>query len=156
MTRGQIAIIYNAYHETKTRVMTSIEFNGDMYLKGGHGVEVIRQLKKVNDVADYQYIVAKFNCDHHHYNDCDRLTYDTENEKALSMLDFTKDYFENWFSDYVYLKNITKGIITIKTEKRNDNGDVIGLVETELEPYDIVVLCFGEIKKIVKFVPKEN
>lgn len=152
MTRGQIAIIYKAYgaKEKDISVMTSIEFNGDMYLKDGHGNEVIRNLKKVYDVANYQFMVAKFNNDHHHYCDCDRLTYDATKEKAYRMLDFTKDYFDIWFSDYVYLKNVSNETITIKSEKRNDKGDILGTIETPITPNTIVVLCFGEITKIVE------
>ena len=109
MTRGQIAII------TKSKVMTSIEFNGDMYMPsgkwGGHGRKVINALKRVYDVATYMYEVAKFNKDNHHYNDIDRLTY----KMGLETLDFTKGYFDNWFSDYVYIKNNTQEIVKIIT-----------------------------------------
>ena len=45
--------------------MTSIEFNGDMYMPtrkwAGHGRTVINALKRVYDVATYQFEVAKFN-----------------------------------------------------------------------------------------------
>lgn len=149
MTRGQIAIIHNWYGKDEISVMTSTEFNGDMYLDG-HGEEVIELLKKVHDVADYQYVVAKFNCDNHHYNDLETLTLNYDKDKAQRMLDFTKDYFDNWFSDYVYLKNITKKDVEIVSEVRDDNGDTIDTTKTIIKPNDIVTLCFGRIVVINK------
>lgn len=149
MTRGQIAIIHKGF-KGDTRVMTSIEFNGDMYIKNGHGPEVIKLLKRVNDVADYQYIVAKFNCDNHHYNDCETLTYEVKDQKALDVLDFTKDYFDNWFSDYVYLKNITKENYELKTEVYDKRGKSVKTITTTIKPNTIVVLCFGSVEKIIE------
>ena len=133
MTRGQIAII------TNEGVMTSIEFNGDMYMPtkkwAGHGRQVINALKRVKDIADYQYEVAKFNKENHHYNDCDRLTYKGSDE----MLNFGKEkYFDTWFSDYVYIKNMRN-----KTVKLTDyEGNTI-----ELVPQEIAVMCFGELER---------
>ena len=53
MTRGQIAIICNGFNEKEPTIMTSIEFNGDMYMPtkkwAGHGRTVINLLKKVNE-----------------------------------------------------------------------------------------------------------
>ena len=149
MTRGQIAIIYKGYNAKTISVMTSIEFNGDMY-PDGDGEDAIKLLTQVNDVANYQYIVGKFNNDHHHYCDCDRLTFNTEKEEAQRMLDFSEGYFDKWFSDYVYLKNITKENVDIVTETRNDKGDVTGKITTTIAPNSIAVLCFGKLKEIVK------
>lgn len=144
MTRGQITII------TKSKVMTSIEFNGDMYMPtskwAGHGKTVINALKKVYDVATYMYEVAKFNKDHHHYNDIDKLTY----EMGLETLDFTKNYFENWFSDYVYIKNITSESVKLITNITDEDGNDIGKKEVELKPKAIAVLCFGTLEKLVE------
>lgn len=145
MTRGQIAII------TKTHILTSIEFNGDMYLPTrkwcGHGQRAINALKRVNDVADYHYEVAKFNKENHHYNDIEeRLVYKMD----LSTLDFTKDYFDNWFSDYIYLKNISDNSVTINTSVRDDAGRSIGTKEVELKPSAIVVLCFGRLVRLIE------
>lgn len=150
MTRGQLAIIFNGYNTKKISLMTSIEFNGDMYLKNGHGEDAIKALKNSVDVATYQYEVAKFNKDHHHYNDCECLTYQSNGDKATEMLDFTQGYFNKWFSDYVYLKNLTQDIITIKTEKWDKEGKTTGTKEIELQPNAIVVLCFGKLEKKTK------
>ena len=143
MTRGQIAII------TNDKILTSIEFNGDMYMPtkkwAGHGRQVMNALKRVNDVADYQYEVAKFNKNYHHYNDIDRLTY----KMGLDTLDFTKNYFDNWFSDYVYIKNISEDSVTLTTKKYDKNGEREREVEVILEPGQIARLHFGEIRRII-------
>lgn len=94
MTRGQIAII------TDKGIETSIEFNGDMYYSG-NGKEVIKGLKKVNTVAEYESFVEVFNETHHDY-DKQLFYYMGENT-----LDFSQNYFDNWFSDYLYIKNIS-------------------------------------------------
>ena len=139
MTRGQIAIIQ------EDGIMTSTEFNGDMYMPNrqwaGHGRKVINALKRVNDVADYQFEVAKFNKENHHYNDR-KLTYWVEGHERL---DFTQDYFEHWFSDYVYIKNLTKQEVKMITDKCDNEGRSIGKVEVTLEPNEIAVLNFGEL-----------
>lgn len=140
MTRGQIAII------TDGGIMTSIEFNGDMYLNNGHGEDAINSLKNSTDVATYQYEVAKFNMEHHHYNDCDRLTY----ELGEQALDFTKDYFDVWFSDYIYIKNLKNEIAELITETRDKNGEITGTKKVKLAPNEIAVLCFGSLVKRIK------
>ena len=148
MTRGQIAIIKKSYG--KNTILTSIEFNGDMYMPtnkwAGHGQQVINALRKVNDTADYQYAVAKFNKDHHHYTDCDSLTH----EQNIEALDFTKDYFDYWFSDYIYIKNITKENIELVTSITDDEGEDIGKKSVCLAPNQIAVLCFGTLIKITE------
>ena len=157
MTRGQIAIIYKGYNADKISLMTSIEFNGDMYMPtkqwSGHGQQVINALKRVKDVAEYQYEVAKFNKENHHYNDCDRLTYKYKDDTAIDMLDFTENYFDKWFSDYVYIKNITDEEVEIKVEVNDETGRRLGIDTYDLKPNAIAVLCFGSLYKLVE--PKE-
>ena len=140
MTRGQLAII------TDRGIMTSIEFNGDMYLDGGHGEDAITALKNSTDIASYQYEVAKFNVEHHHYNDCDRQTY----ELGISALDFTKDYFDVWFSDYIYIKNLKKEKVELITETRDKLGNPTGTKKVQLAPNEVAVLCFSKLVKRTK------
>lgn len=144
MTRGQIAII------TKEGIMTSTEFNGDMYMPtkkwAGKGRLVINALKRVNDIADYHYEVAKFNKENHHYCDT-KLAYKIQGHEAL---DFTKDYFDNWFSDYVYIKNLVAETITLKTQLYDRSGDRSGTKDIELAPNQIAVLHFGRLELLTK------
>lgn len=157
MTRGQIAIIYKEYGAQEISLMTSIEFNGDMYMPtkqwSGYGQQVINALKRVNDVATYQYEVAKFNKEKHHYNDCETLTHHHPNNEALDMLDFTHNYFGKWFSDYVYIKNITDEEVKIKFEIDDEVGNRLDVDTQILKPNAIAVLHFGSLHKLVE--PKE-
>lgn len=132
MTRGQIAVI------TDKCVLTSLEFNGDMY-QSGHGKHAVTLLKKVNDIGDYHFAVAKFNKDHHHYND-EQIVY----RAGFDVLDFTTDYYKNWFSDYVYIKNISKNNVNMKVEYKEKPTNI------ELAPGQILVLYFGTLRKITK------
>ena len=129
MTRGQIAIV------VKDGLITSTEFNGDMYLsKGGNGRRVINALKRTHDIATYNYEVAKFNKENHHYDD-ERLTYKHIGDDMFDMRHQT--YYERWFSDYVYLKNLRNEPITIT--------DYYGK-KVELQPQEIGVFNFGELE----------
>lgn len=133
MTRGQIAIV------VKGGLITSTEFNGDMYLsKHGNGRRVINALKRTYDIATYNYEVAKFNKENHHYND-ERITYKHNGDDMLDMRNQT--YYERWFSDYVYLKNLRNEPITIT--------DYYGK-KVELQPQEIGVFDFGELELKVK------
>lgn len=142
MTRGQIAIIQSQSH-----ISTSIEFNGDMYMPdgewAGHGQEVIDLLKEVKDWADYAYAVAKFNKENHHYIERDGLTRECDGDAASDMLDFTHDYFGNWFSDYVYIKNVSGKDVAIRCEDKDENPQDVTLKDGQ-----IAVLCFGRLELI--------
>ena len=148
MTRGQIAIIKKYYG--KNIILTSIEFNGDMYMPtkkwAGHGQQVINALRKVDDTAAYQLAVARFNYNYHHYNDCDSLTHIQD----IQALDFTKDYFDYWFSDYVYIKNITTDTVKLVTCVTDDIGKDIGTKDVDLAPNQIAVICFGTLVKVTE------
>lgn len=97
MTRGQIAIV-----TPEGRILTSTEFNGDMYYEG-YGKDVFDDLECVNIVEEYKEFVERFNRDNFSYSDRD-LFYDC-NDSYFNMQD---DYFGKWFSDYVYIKNLSE------------------------------------------------
>ena len=97
MTRGQIAIV-----TPEGKIMTSMEFNGDMYFDG-HGKEVFDELDLVENVKDYTDFVEQFNRNHFHYTDRD-MFFDCDD----NYFDMKSDYFGKWFSDYVYIKNLSE------------------------------------------------
>lgn len=137
MTRGQIAII------TKNEIMTSNEFNGGMY-PSHYGKIVVNGLRKVKDVADYQYFVAKFNKEHHHYNDLEQVCFKIPFE--ADYLDFSKGYFDKWFSDYIYIKNLSGEDVEIITKSG----------ENKVIPDNAIArLYFGELEHIFKDLRKE-
>lgn len=123
MTRGQIVCI------TNEGVITSIEFNGDCYLSY-HGKRIIKKLKKDMTLSDYKKYVKYFNKTYFDYTD--ELFYDVDKE----YLDMNKeDYFSAWFSDYLYIKNISDEDQIVIDKEFN---------EITLRPQGYVVLYFGE------------
>lgn len=110
MTRGQIAII-----TPEGNILSSREFNGDMYLSnGGYGEEVFGDLALADTVEDYISIVEQFNDRYFGYKE--ELFYNP----PKSFLDMKHDYFDKWFSDYVYIKNLSESpVVFIDQKGRN-------------------------------------
>lgn len=96
MTRGQVAVILS-----DGSLISSIEFNGDMYLTG-HGREVIDEFNYIDSEIEYKDFLDRFNDKYFSYFDYP-LTYNCDN----SYFDMSTDYFGKWFSDYVYIKNLS-------------------------------------------------
>lgn len=123
MTRGQIVCI------TNNGVITSIEFNGDCYLSH-HGKRIIKRLKKDMTLSDYKKYVRYFNKTYFEYDE--QLFYDVD-KKYLDMN--AEDYISAWFSDYLYIKNVSDKDQVVIDEELN---------EIILHPQGYVVLRFGK------------
>ena len=135
MTRGQIVLI------TNDAVYTAGEFNGDMYYDW-YGKEVIENLKKVNSYDEYYKFVDEFNAENFEYPEqiifeIGRFDNEEDIENVNKLFDMSKDYFKNWFSDYLYIKNIS----TNEQEIILDDDDWV----VTLKPNEICSLCFGDI-----------
>ena len=126
MTRGTLVIIAD-----NNRMFQSIEFNGDMYLSG-YGIDAIKCLENVDTEDDFEDAVRNFDADHHHYNE-EQMIWEIKDIKPY--LDMSKDYIDNWFSDYVFIKNVSTEIITIIDADK----DVI-----KISPDEITVFNFGK------------
>lgn len=126
MTRGTLAIISD-----DNKMFQSIEFNGNMYLSG-YGIDAIRCLETVDTEDDFEDAVREFDTDHHQYNE-EQMIWEIKDIKPY--LDMSKDYIDNWFSDYVFIKNVSTEIITII----DNNKDVI-----KIPPDEIAVFNFGK------------
>lgn len=96
MTRGQIAVVL-----PDGSLISSIEFNGDMDLTE-HGKEVIDELTYIDNEDEFRAFVERFNKDHFSYYEYSRV-YDCDDD----FFDMSTDYFGKWFSDYVYIKNLS-------------------------------------------------
>ena len=123
MTRFQIAVIKNGV------IYTSTEFNGDGYWSG-HGEVVYKALHNITTVEEWRKYVIKFNSETFEYNY--RLHYEIDDEYD-NYLDMSEDYYDNWFSDYIYIKNLDEDGVEFIT----DNG------KTVLGPNDVGVFKFG-------------
>ena len=120
MTRFQIAII------TNEGIKASTEFNGDGYWEG-YGQDVYEALKGISTEEEWRDYVTKFNSETFQYEE--DLHYDCPD----TFLDMTQDYYGKWFSDYVYIKNISDDSAEFTTE----NG------YTELDKDEVAVFNFG-------------
>lgn len=125
MTRGKFILV------TKDElgdlvIRTSTEFNGDMY-PGGHYEDAVELLRKVVNPADFPTACYEFNKTHHNYQDEvivteEYKTLERENGRPLEIegkIDFRKYYYENWFSDYLFLLNLTGGELEIIDSEGN-------------------------------------
>lgn len=131
MTRGKFVVI------TDDKVLSTFEFNGDMYYDGqGHGPEVVERLGRVNNTDDLNKEVREFNENNHKYEMDDGDTF----FEAQNPIDFSDGYFDYWFSDYLYIKNLAS------TEKviKDDDGK-----EIKILPNQIMVFDFGRLYGIV-------
>lgn len=125
MTRGQIAII-----TPDGKLITSAEFNGDMYYDNeGYGKEVVEALESIETEEEYREFVNNFNDRNFQYTDRE-LFYDCDD----SFYDMSTDYFGKWFSDYVYIKNLSdKDVVFTDSDKQ----------KIVLEPDEIMAFNFG-------------
>lgn len=129
MTRGTFVLI------TDNGIRKSLEFNGDMY-PDGHGLDAIRSLQKVNSVEEFENMVTEFNKTHHNYDlKNESPIYEETLEWFEKARDFNNEYFDYWFSDWLFIKNISSKEHTF-TYRESENT-------TTLYPSGVLVVTFG-------------
>jgi hypothetical protein len=114
MTRGKLILIL------ADKVLVSCEFNGDMY-PDGHGKDVFDSLSQINNESDYRKLVEKFNKDNFQYDGSYFTIYEESLEWFEVAKNLQKNYFDNWFSDWLYIKNISNRKQTFITD---NNGEI--------------------------------
>lgn len=125
MTRGNFLLI------TNTANWMSIQFNGDMY-PSGNGKIVYHMLESVKNYNDLTTAILKF--------DKERFGYSYEygediTPKSISdNIDFSKDYYAVYNSDYLYIKNASDKDCTIIAKNE---------MEKTIKPGEIQVWNFG-------------
>ena len=125
MTRGNFLLI------TNTANWMSIQFNGDMY-PSCNGKIVYHMLESVETYDDLAAAILKF--------DKERFGYSYEygedmTPKSISdNIDFSKDYFAIYNSDYLYIKNASDKECTIIAKNE---------MEQTIKPGEIQVWKFG-------------
>ena len=125
MTRGNFVLI------TNTANWMSIQFNGDMY-PSGNGKIVYHMLESVKNYNDLTAAILKF--------DKERFGYSYEygedmTPKSISdNIDFSKDYYAVYNSDYLYIKNASDKDCTIIAKNE---------MEKTIKPGEIQVWNFG-------------
>ena len=81
MTRGKICVA------TETKLLYSVEFNGDMYVENGHGTEVIEAFESgITTEKEYREYVEAF--------DNENFCYSTERKDSVGYNYFNNKYFK--------------------------------------------------------------
>lgn len=133
MTRGKIIVFH------KDGIISSTEFNGDMYYEC-HGREVFENLQKISTIEEYEQFIEDFNTQNFGYSTeeygltYNPLDYYTEED----LLDMRTGYFDKWFSDYLYFKNLRDENVVIT----DDNS-----IKVIVAPNGIVSLNFGKFNE---------
>ncbi len=146
MTRG------NLYCILDDMIMSSQQFNGDMY-PSGHGETVIEAFEKITDLLEFVEFVAKFNSENHNYKDCE-LTYPEKREqyfigKHIVMTD--DNYFHNFGADWTFWKNLSSKKVTIKTiENKNITIEPNGQVAINYGHFEGHIKSFAECQEYIK------
>ena len=105
MTRGSAFLIL------KDKVLESVEFNGNMYPEG-YGDDFLEGLKECQNEKDFKQFIYNFNQENFQYKE--KLVYEVKIEdffdelkKGERVIDFNNNYFERFFSDWVFFKNLS-------------------------------------------------
>ena len=106
MTRGNIVII-----APNGTVFSSVQFNGDMDIEG-HGKEVVNLLKSVRMYPDFEKAVSTFNEKNFEYENGSEIHEAGPAEECFRPMN--EEYYKEWNSDYLYIKNISGKTVNIK------------------------------------------
>lgn len=139
MTRGKFVIITN----DNDKVYSSIEFNGDMYYENnGHGTEAVERLKRVTDCESFEKEVAEFDKENFGYKDAGylsvtgKLTFPVLVKNPTVPINLKASYFKDWFSDYLYVKNVSDKVQVIMDYKG---------MPCHIGPDQIKIFHFGDL-----------
>lgn len=137
MTRGTFLLLKDG------EVYASCEFNGDMYYTG-HGEAAVNRLAKVNTVSEFERMVQRFNEDKFGYEEeyvrVKKLSASDERELNLKY-----NYIQNWFSDYLYIKNADTEPWVIQGKAKTGDGKEDETADIRiLKPGCIMWFYFGK------------
>jgi hypothetical protein len=117
------------YCVTDKNVIRSVEYNGDGY-PDGYGVFYIHLLEKTRSVEDFALMVQAFQNAHFRGYDFDPTFDDKKssyfNKKGHMVMNDEK-YFKDYFSDWIFIKNISSNPFPLITRE----GDLKILGEGE-------------------------
>lgn len=137
MTRGKLVLVTNANGDC----LVSPELNGDMYCEGrSPGMKAFKRLQNCNDEDQFAKITETFLSEYRYLDE-----YKEEKIKNRKYLRYSNvvlnnfestNYFKNWFSDFLYIRNISGSDIDVK----DYNGNTITLKNRQ-----VTVLNFGNL-----------
>lgn len=130
MTRGTMILFL------PDKVIRSIEFNGDMGRFGNYK-EAVRLMTDANSRGEFEYGLEIFNATKYQYefNPVENISSYKTKEKLKSLgidvggdkikVDLVDQYFERWFSDYLFFKNMSGRTIEFLTINEGRTGKEI-------------------------------
>lgn len=127
MTRGNFLLI------TDTANWMSIQFNGDMYTSC-NGKFVYHMLESVETYDDLAAAILKF--DEERFGYADMHYADLAPNSISDDIDFSKDYFTIYNSDYLYIKNASNKDYTIIAKNE---------VKQTIKPGEIQIWNYGNL-----------
>ena len=154
MTRGTFIFLTE-----DGRMLMSTEFNGDMGRGMECGDEAFERIKKVKTEDDFCGLIHDFNDEFFQYNFSGGHTYresifdwtdravqsgawvKAKDDGTPAMLDFRKQYFDIFFSDWLYVTNQSNDLVKV-CQKDAVNGPE----EVYLPPGGVARFNFGEIE----------
>ncbi len=158
MTRGTLYLINS--QKDYTTLYQTCEFNGDMY-EGGHYEEAVERLLRVEHPADFYKESLAFDEKNFQYQDEKNGYFNfkrnnifvgtdkPKQEKYVSIheatgdmeIDLSVDYYEYWFSDYLFFKVTGTRPVVFKTAD--------GKQQMAVAPGNVVTFNFGNDMKII-------
>lgn len=140
MTRGKMILINKDKFNGKNVMNITCEFNGDMYISW-HGKLVIFNLEKVKNFEEFRKFIDFFDSmffqyKNRQYSDYYLISYEEIKENTINLQD---NYIENWFSDYLYFKNVCGEDINILCEINNKKETIT------IKNGEIKVFNFGQL-----------
>lgn len=144
MTRGKMILIDKQENNILKHI--TCEFNGDMYISW-FGKSIIAELEHISNYEDFEKYVKYFNEQNFQYKeDYFGIFKDVVDNKTINVCD---NYFDTWFSDYLYFKNVSGEDIKMICNIDNEVKEVV------IKNGEIKVFYFAELVDYKKEISEE-
>lgn len=136
MTRGSLYIIVPVKSSSQLKMLRTVEFNGDQY-PDGYGDETLEGLREVKNQAGLKKLALKIN-EHYKYPEKEVNKLYPVSMDGKTLINFNNNYFERFFSDWVFFKNLTEKEINFITS--GENSEIV-----TIKPNETIRFNFGKV-----------